>query len=142
MLQLIFILVCVFLSYCVWLDFQIRKDFDGKRWSVPARVYAQPLELYAGRRYGQKLVTEKLKSAAYQNVSTLTGSGQFRLRGSTIEVYTRQFHYWDGTEAAKKLKIRFNGQQITDITEMISGQNVSDHKVDAGFNWQSVPVAR
>ncbi len=125
MLQLIFILVCVFLSYCVWLDFQIRKDFDGKRWSVPARVYAQPLELYAGRRYGQKLVTEKLKSAAYQNVSTLTGSGQFRLRGSTIEVYTRQFHYWDGTEAAKKLKIRFNGQQITDITEMISGQNVS-----------------
>ncbi len=44
---------CVFLSYCVWIDFQIRKEFDGKRWSIPARVYSQPLELYAGRRYEQ-----------------------------------------------------------------------------------------
>lgn len=125
MLQLIVILGCIFLSYCVLLDFQIRKEFDGKRWSVPARVYAQPLELYAGRRYEQRLVIERLKKAAYLNVSTLTGPGQFRLRGSTIEVYTRQFHYWDGIESAKKLKIRFNGQQITDITELISGQNIS-----------------
>ncbi len=125
MLQLIVILGCVFLSYCVFLDFQIRKEFDGKRWSVPARVYAQPLELYAGRRYKQRLVIERLKNAAYQNVSTLTGPGQFRLRGSAVEVYTRQFNYWDGIESAKRLKIRFNGQQISDITEMISGQNVS-----------------
>ena len=49
----------------------------------------------------------------------------FDFRGSTIEVYTRQFHYWDGIEAAKKLKIRFSGQQITDITQIISDQNVS-----------------
>ena len=125
MLQLIVILGCVFLSYCVLLDFQIRKEFDGKRWSVPARVYAQPLELYAGRRYEQRLVVERLKNAAYQNVSTLSGPGQFRLQGSTIEVYTRQFHYWDGIESAKKLKIRFSGQQITDITQIISDQNVS-----------------
>ncbi len=125
MLQLIVILVCIFLSYCVLLDFQIRKEFDGKRWSVPARVYAQPLELYAGRRYEQRLVIERLKNAAYQSVSTLTGPGQFRLRGSTIEVYTRQFHYWDGIEAAKKLKIRFNGQQITAITDLISGKIVA-----------------
>ena len=125
MLQLIVILGCVFLSYCVLLDFQIRKEFDGKRWSVPARVYAQALELYAGRRYEQRLVVERLKNAAYQNVSTLSGPGQFRLQGSTIEVYTRQFHYWDGIESAKKLKIRFSGQQITDITQIISGQNVS-----------------
>ena len=125
MLQLVVILGCVFLSYCVLLDFQIRKEFDGKRWSVPARVYAQPLELYAGRRYEQKLVIERLKNAAYQNVSTLTGPGQFRLQGSTIEIFTRQFHYWDGIESSKKLKIRFNGQQIAGITELISGKIVS-----------------
>ncbi|GJM05479.1 MAG: penicillin-binding protein 1B [marine bacterium B5-7] len=119
------IVSCVFLSYCVLLDFQIRKEFDGKRWSVPARVYAQPLELYAGRRYEQKLVIERLQNATYQNVSKLTGPGQFRVQGSTLEVYTRQFHYWDGLETAKKLIIRFKGQQITDITDIISGQNIS-----------------
>tara|TARA_R110002096_G_scaffold125663_1_gene271644 strand:- start:128998 stop:131274 length:2277 start_codon:yes stop_codon:yes gene_type:complete len=125
MLQLLVILGCIFMSYCVLLDFQIRREFDGKRWSVPARVYAQPLELYAGRRYEQRLVVERLKNAGYQNVSTLTGSGQFRVRGSTLEVYTREFHYWDGLETAKKLTIRFNRQQITDITEIINGQNIS-----------------
>ncbi len=125
MLQLSIILGCIFLSYCVLLDFQIRKEFDGKRWSVPARVYAQPLELYAGRRYEQRKVIDKLIKAAYQNVSILTGAGQFRVKGAALEVYTREFHYWDGIEAAKKLKIRFSGQQISSITEMISGQNIS-----------------
>jgi penicillin-binding protein 1B len=123
-MQLIVILGCVFLSYCVVIDFQIRKEFDGKRWSVPARVYSQPLELYAGRRYGQKSVIERLKKATYQAVSTLTGPGQFRINSSTIEVYSREFDYWDGVEEARKLRIEFNGQQITNISEIKSGKTV------------------
>ncbi len=123
-LQIIVILSCVFLSYCVWIDFEIRKEFDGKRWAIPARVYSQPLELYAGRRYEQKSVIERLKKATYKPVTTLTGPGQFRLRGSSIEIYSRQFHYWDGVEAARKLRIQFNGKQIAAISEINSGQIV------------------
>ncbi len=123
-LQTIVILGCVFLSYCVWIDFEIRKEFDGKRWAIPARVYSQPLELYAGRRYEQKSVIERLKKATYKPVTTLTGPGQFRLRGSSIEIYSRQFHYWDGVEEARKLRIEFNGKQIAAISEIDSGQIV------------------
>ena len=32
----------------LFLDVQIRHQFEGKRWAVPAKVYARPLELYAG----------------------------------------------------------------------------------------------
>ncbi|MAS82850.1 MAG: penicillin-binding protein 1B [Legionellales bacterium] len=123
--QIIVILGCVFLSYCVFLDFHIRKKFDEKRWTVPARVYAQPLELYAGRRYEKGRVIKRLKSNGYKNVRILKGPGQFLVRGSTVEIYTRQFHYWDGIESAKKLKIKFNNNQVTSITEMISSQNIS-----------------
>lgn len=123
-LQIVVILGCVFLSYCVWLDFEIRREFDGKRWAIPARVYSQPMELYAGRRYELKSVIERLKKATYKPVTTLTGPGQFRLRGSFIDIYSRQFHYWDGVEAAKKLRIQFNGKQIATITEIDSGQIV------------------
>ena len=123
--QLIVILGCAFLSYCALLDFQIRKKFDEKRWAVPARVYAQPLELYAGRRYEKSKVITRLKNVGYENVSILKGPGQFLVRNSTIEIYTRQFHYWDGLESAKKLKIQFNHQQVTSITEIISDKNVS-----------------
>ena len=123
--QLTVILGCAFLSYCALLDFQIRKKFDEKRWAVPARVYAQPLELYAGRRYEKSKVITRLKNVGYENVSILKGPGQFLVRNSTIEIYTRQFHYWDGLESAKKLKIQFNNQQVTSITEIISDKNVS-----------------
>ncbi|MEJ2327757.1 MAG: hypothetical protein P8Y25_13500, partial [Chromatiaceae bacterium] len=35
--------------YAVYLDGKIGAKFEGKRWQLPARVYARPLELYAGR---------------------------------------------------------------------------------------------
>ena len=124
MAQIIVILGCVFLSYCVLIDFQIRKAFDGKRWSIPARVYSQPLELYAGRNYDQKLIIERFKDAGYQSVSKLTGSGQFHERGSVIEAYTRQFHYWDGIEQARKIRIQISNQRITAISELDSGQAI------------------
>jgi penicillin-binding protein 1B len=123
-LQIFVILSCVFLSYCVWIDFEIRKEFDGKRWAIPARVYSQPLELYAGCRYEKKSVIERLKKATYKSVTTLTGPGQFHISDSSIDIYSRQFHYWDGVEEARKLRIKFNGKQIAAISEIDSGQIV------------------
>ena len=34
----------------LFLDIHIRAQFEGKRWALPAKVYARPLELYAGYR--------------------------------------------------------------------------------------------
>jgi len=36
------------LSYLGYLDYNVRTQFEGKRWAIPARVYASPVELYAG----------------------------------------------------------------------------------------------
>ncbi len=49
MIQFTVILACVFLSYCVWIDFQIRKEFEGKRWSeAPApAAYQDRMKLRA-----------------------------------------------------------------------------------------------
>lgn len=125
LIQLIIILFCIFLSYCVVLDFQIRKEFDGKRWSIPARVYAQPLELYAGRRYKQQDFIKRLKNVGFQSVASLSGPGQFRVVGTTIDVYSRQFNYWDGVEKSRKLRIKFDRQRITAILDINSGKKVS-----------------
>jgi len=124
MIQLLVILGCLFLSYCVWIDFQIRKDFEGKRWSVPARVYAQPIELYAGRKFEQKVLIERLKSAAYLPVLKLTKPGQFSSRASVIDLYTRQFYYWDGFEQARKIRIHIHNKHIAKITALDNGEAV------------------
>ncbi len=44
------LLALVITGYVVYLDYQVRHQFTGKRWSLPARVYARPLELYAGQQ--------------------------------------------------------------------------------------------
>ena len=38
----------VLASYLGYLDYNVRTQFEGKRWAIPARVYASPVELYAG----------------------------------------------------------------------------------------------
>ncbi len=124
MIQLIVILGCLLLSYCVWLDFQIRKEFEGKRWSVPARVYAQPVELYAGREFEQKEIIEQLQNASYEAVKKLTKPGQFNSRASVINLYTRDFDYWDGAEQARKLRIQLGNGNITKITALDNGEAV------------------
>ena len=37
-------------GYFIHLDKSVTAKFEGRRWSIPAVVYAQPLELYAGLR--------------------------------------------------------------------------------------------
>lgn len=122
MIQLSVILVCLFLSYCVVLNFQIKKEFEGKRWSVPARVYAQPIELYVGRKYKQDLLVSSLKNATYQAVKELSGPGQFRVYAGHIEVYLREFHYWDAIEPAIKVRIKINNQRISQIYDLSNGK--------------------
>jgi len=46
--KLIFIFLFLSVLGLAYLDFHIRAQFEGKRWAVPAKVYARPLELYSG----------------------------------------------------------------------------------------------
>ena len=123
-IQTAVIILCVFLSYCLFLDFQIRKEFEGKRWSIPARVYAQPTELYIGRDYTQEKLINTLKKLAYRPVTSLSGPGQFRKQGALLEIYTRQFDYWDGIEAARKLRVQFGSDIISEMTDIETNRNI------------------
>ncbi|MCG8379246.1 MAG: penicillin-binding protein 1B [Proteobacteria bacterium] len=114
-LQTIIILTCIFLSYCVVLDYQIRREFEGKRWSIPARVYAQPDELYIGKKIEKRLLISKLKQSAYQPVRKLTGPGQFHEQAGKIEIFIREFHYWDSIETAKRIQLEIKGRQVSRI---------------------------
>ena len=123
MFQFIAIFGCVFLSYCVWLDFQIRKEFEGKRWSVPARVYAQPTELYVGKKISQSELINKLRDANYEPVKKLSKQGQFNSYASIINIYSRKFHYWDSYEEARKIQIKITNNVISNIDSLDEGRN-------------------
>jgi len=72
------LLLCLLLAgYVVYLDLQVRHQFDGKRWSLPARVYARPLDLYVGRELTADQFQTELRALYYLPVDKATQPGRF-----------------------------------------------------------------
>ena len=61
-------LLTVLLSagYAYYIDRTISKTFEGRRWSVPAQVYAQPLELFSGLALSKSQFITELTRLGYR----------------------------------------------------------------------------
>ena len=58
-------------GYGYYLDRTISKTFEGRLWSVPAQVYAQPLELFAGLELSKGHLAIELIAWVIDNSATL-----------------------------------------------------------------------
>ncbi|HET8707822.1 MAG TPA: transglycosylase domain-containing protein, partial [Pseudomonadales bacterium] len=111
----------------VYLDAVVRSKFEGKRWSLPAKVYARPLELYAGLHMSRSQLMDVLDQLGYRptDVGAKLTPGTFRQFSSGLEVYTRGFNFGEGAEDATPLRLNFEGDTVTQMTNA-----VTDHSVD------------
>src|SRR5690554_5541296 len=64
-------------SYVLWTDHVVQKRFEGRRWSLPARAYARPLEIFPGSRIDRDRVLAELALLGYRKVDKVTGTGQY-----------------------------------------------------------------
>ena len=55
--------------YMLYLDSVIRAEFDQKRWAMPAKVYARPLELFESMSLSADAFAEELKLLRYRDVN-------------------------------------------------------------------------
>ncbi|MBS1222971.1 MAG: penicillin-binding protein [Proteobacteria bacterium] len=55
--------------YMLYLDGVIRAEFDQKRWALPAKVYARPLELFSGMPLSADAFAQELKLLRYRDVN-------------------------------------------------------------------------
>jgi penicillin-binding protein 1B len=55
--------------YMLYLDAVIRAEFDQKRWAMPAKVYARPLELFEGMALSADGFAQELKLLGYRDVN-------------------------------------------------------------------------
>jgi len=101
--------------YTAYLDYVIRDGFEGNRWQIPARVYARPLEVYAGLNISQADIIRELKSLKYKFTSYPKESGSYSRNGDEFIVVTRPFQFWDGTESSKRIRIQFSENEIVRI---------------------------
>ena len=108
----------------IYLDAQIRQQFEGKRWALPAKVFARPLELYSGLPITPKDLKVELSGLGYQLVSRATQAGQAEIATSRVRVFTRGFDFPDGRESSQKLLLEFNGSGVSRISND-KGQRVN-----------------
>lgn len=102
----------------LYLDHVIRSKFEGKKWSLPARVYARPLELYAGKALKQEMLLHELRALGYQRGASVERPGSYRQDGERVEFHTRGFSFWDATEAAQLVSVRFDGDRIVQLSDL------------------------
>jgi len=99
----------------IYLDYAVRSKFEGKKWALPARVYARPLELYAGQSLRPAELRAELRALGYQFVGSAARPGQVVDRGEEFRIATRGFNFWDKREPARRLQVRFDGEMISAV---------------------------
>ena len=114
--------------YVVYLDHFITSTFEGRRWSIPARVYAQPLALYLGETLRPEELTLELRRLGYRPGSEMR-TGVFVRDGNVVRFRARRFAFDDGDRAETDCAVHFAGGVIASIEA--SGKSTELFNLDA-----------
>ncbi|MEZ4484408.1 MAG: transglycosylase domain-containing protein, partial [Syntrophotaleaceae bacterium] len=98
--------------YVVYLDVTVRGRFEGRRFALPARVYARPLELYAGLKLDPAQLVAELSLLGYRKAPVPREPGSYRWQGQTVDLVTRPFNFGDGVQEAAALRVTFAGGYV------------------------------
>src|SRR5215510_13853962 len=89
------VLLVIATGYFIYLDRMVTRQFEGRRWTLPAQVYASPLELYAGLTLSGDDVESELKRLQYREVEKLDRPGTYRRQGGRVDVALRAARFAD-----------------------------------------------
>jgi len=103
--------------YVLYLDRLVTKQFEGRRWTLPAQVYAAPLELYTGLALGEGDLEHELQRLQYRRVERLEHPGSYRMQGSRIDVALREARFADETRPAAILSLVFDAKGIESLRD-------------------------
>jgi penicillin-binding protein 1B len=104
-------------AYVVYLDRQVTHQFEGRRWTLPAQVYAAPLELYAGLPLTPGELERELQRLHYQRVDRGDAPGTYRVSSERFEVMLRPARFEDETRPATRLLISANAAGVQSLRD-------------------------
>ncbi|MDX1594698.1 MAG: penicillin-binding protein 1B [Gammaproteobacteria bacterium] len=102
-------------GYLFYLDRQVVTQFEGKRWAVPARVFARPLELFPGLALEPDRLEEELRLLRYTRQRASSAPGTYARAGNVISLRTRGFRFADGEQGSQIAVVRFDGGRVTGL---------------------------
>ena len=104
-------------GFTLYLDIRVRSEFEGRRFALPARIYARPLELHTGLRIAQADVEDELRQLGYREAPPEGESGWFSRKDDSLEVALRPFVFWDGRQPAKRVSVSFDQGKVAALRD-------------------------
>ncbi len=120
----------VLLSYLGYLDYNVRTQFEGKRWAIPARVYASPVELYSGYNLTAAKFEELLRTLHYRQDAHLSSEGTYFKNGSQVSIKTREFTFWDQAQPSAVVRVNFTASGIANIVDATQTKDLAIVRLD------------
>ncbi|MDH3644552.1 MAG: transglycosylase domain-containing protein, partial [Gammaproteobacteria bacterium] len=106
-------------GYLVYVDRLITETFEGRRWTVPAVVFAEPLELYPGAVLSMADVSAELTRLGYEQRQTRIHPGAYQRSGDILNVHLRSFHFMERSRGSQRIAIGFAGPRISSISDSL-----------------------
>ena len=103
----------------------IIRGFEGKRWSLASKVYAEPESLYPGLPLRLDDLQASLERLGYRLEPALTHQGQYRLKAPHLDIALREFRYPYRHEPARTIRITFGRNSVREIRDLRGEQKVA-----------------
>ncbi len=112
----------------VYLDARITATFSDKMWELAARVYARPLELFAGADLSPEDLSYELEVLGYRTVTTPHRPGEVSRNHNRFDLYTRGFEFPGEREPERRVLIEFSGDRVRSLSA--GGKDVDLMRLD------------
>jgi penicillin-binding protein 1B len=127
--RLMLVLLVGFAAWLVYLDAVVTNKFEGRRWEIPSRVYARPLELYQGAPINPDALLSELQLLGYQKVRNPDDPGEFSRQGSRFTLQTRDFLFPEALEPSRQVRLVLAGDRVENM-RVLSGEQAAIVRLD------------
>ena len=121
------VLMFVYVFFLSWLA---KNKFAGKKWDLPARIYARPLEMYPGMKIDPNSLEQELVLMQYRHVERIDGEGSFSRSGNTFTIFSRDFDFGDDHIPFQKIRVEVQNEKISTLKDLETGDPLTLVRLD------------
>src|SRR6202044_836464 len=123
------VLAAIAAIWVVHLDRVVTREFQGRLWSIPARVYAAPLELYVGAPIAANDLEQELRRLHYRRGDPSSGPGIYQRVGNAFDLQARRVRFIDELRLPERVSIHADNTAITGM-RLASGADLPVFRLD------------
>ncbi len=117
--------------YVLYLDWTVKAKFEGRRWAVPAHIYARPMELFSGVPLDAAQLVGELKRLGYRPVKYPRSAGTYSRNRGRFLILSRGFDFPDGREPGRHLELLLEDGRLVSLKDFRTGKKLALVRLEA-----------